>query len=287
MTAVLVWTAVWGLVLAVCSWRLGALGGRRAQRRRAAAFARRSGLPAGEPDPALVRRVVRRQRFVQAGITVGLVASTQAHDLWVVAIYAGLALGAVADRLLQPPVPPGAPRVAHGTDTRLTDYVPRWLLGAAVVAAAVPPLFALLWVAAPRTERDLVDTELSGGTAVLLVLAALAALAASLGLARLVVRRPAAAGTPWDLATDDALRAQAVRDSLHLSAATSVATAYVLSWGLVEQDVDGALRAVGGWFPFAALLLLLVVAVGHEVRGPRHWRSRLHPELARDPVRSR
>lgn len=274
-------------VLALFGWRLGALGGGRVQRRAAERFARRSGLPVGDiPDPGLIRRVVRRERFVVAGVAVGLLVAASLDELWFTPLYAGLAVGAVVDRLTQPAAPPGTPRVAHATSTRVDDYVPRWLLGAVWAAAAVVPVLAVLWAVAPRTERDLGDAELPGGAVAGLVLLALAGLLASLGLARLVVRRRAAVGSPEELATDDALRAQAVRDSLHLSAATSVLTAFSLSFALTEQDVDGPLRRVGGWLPLAVLVGLAVVGTVHEIRGPRHWRARLHPDLAEAAVRS-
>jgi hypothetical protein len=266
-----------GVLLLVGRW-LGALGGARRVRRAAGRFARRAGLPAGS-EPALAGRVVRRRRFVLAGIAVGLLAAGAVDQLWFAALYAGLAAGAVADRLTQPAMPPGTPRVAHATNTRVTDYVPRWLLGAVAVAAAAVPTLAVLWLVAPRTERNLGDPELSGGLVLALVLLTLAALLASRWLARVIVERRVAAGSAADLAIDDALRAQAVRDALHLSAATSVLAAYAVSAGLVEQDVDGVLRRVGGWFPLVLLAALAVVGTAHEVRGPRHWRSRLHPEL--------
>lgn len=278
----LAWLAFLFAVLLLFAWRLGALGGSVRPRRRTAGFAARAGLPAADPpDEGLLRRVVRRQRFVLAGVALGMVAANWLPDLWPAALYAGLAVGAVADQLSWPPAPPETPRVAHATTTRLSDYVPRALLAAVVLGAAAAPVLAGLWAVAPRTERNLDIHELSGPGVAGLVLIAAAGLAASLALARLVVRRRQAVTSPADLAVDDALRAQAVRDALHLSAATSVLVALALSGGLVEQDVDGVLRRVGGWLPLGVLLALAVVGTVHEVRGPRHWRSRLHPQLVR------
>jgi hypothetical protein len=263
-------------------WLRGTLGGRGLQRRAAERFGRRAGLPVGDPpDRGLVRRVVRRQRFVLGGAAAGIVAGSSMDALWLGGLYCGLAVGAVADRLTQPAAAPGTPRVAHATSIRVTDYVPSWLLAAVAAAAAAVPTLAVLWVIAPRTERNLGNPELRGGVVLGLVLLALAALVASLWLARLIVGRRATAGSPTELAVDDALRAQAVRDALHLSAATSVLCVFTLSYSLAEQDVDGALRRVGGWLPLGVLVALAVVGTVHEVRGPRHWRARLHPELER------
>jgi hypothetical protein len=171
--------------------------------------------------------------------------------------------------------------VAHATSIRVTDYVPAWLLVAVAAGAATAPVLAALRLIAPRTERNLGDRELADDTAALLVLLVLLGLVTSLWLARLIVSRRATAGSPAELAADDALRAQAVRDTLHLSAATSVLCALPLGYSLMEQDVDGVLRRVGGWLPLGVLVALAVVGSVHEVRGPRHWRARLHPELER------
>jgi hypothetical protein len=284
--AQLVSRAVSGAIIVLVAWRLGALGGARRRRRAAKRFARRAGLPAGS-EPALVRRVVRRHRFVLGGAAACLAAATWLTDLGLGACYFGLALGAVADRLTQPAPTPGAPRVAHATSTRVTDYVPAWLLVAVAAGAAMAPVLAMLRLIAPRTERNLGDRELAGDTAALLVLLALLGLLTSLWLARLIVGRRATAQSPAELVVDDALRAQAVRDALHLSAATSVLCILPLSYSLMEQDVDGVLRRVGGWLPIAILVALALVGIVHEARGPRHWRDRLHPELAADSVPSR
>lgn len=275
----LVWLAILTAIVLLFGWRLGALGGRRSLRA-AERFALRSGLPAGS-GPTLVSRVVRRQRFVLGGVAASLVAATWLLDLGFLACYFGLAVGAVADRLTQPAPAPGAPRVAHARSVRVTDYVPAWLLVAVTAGAVTAPVLAVLRLIAPRTERNLGDREMTDDTAALLVLLTLLGLLTSLWLARLIVSRRATAGSPAELAADDALRAQAVRDALHLSAATSVPCVLQLGFSLMEQDVDGVLRRVGGGLPWGVLIILAVVGTVHEVRGPRHWRARLHPELER------
>lgn len=271
-------------LLLLAGWWGGTLAGPARQRRAAERFVRRSGLPA-EAVPGLVRRVVRRQRWTLAGIAAGLVVATWLDELWFAALYIGLAVGAVADRLTQPDPAPDAPRVAHATGTRVTDYVPGWLLVVVSGAAAVVPLLAALWAVAPRTDRE--DYRaMPAATVLALVTVTLLALGASLWLARVIVHRRGTVGSPLELASDDALRAQAVRDALHLTAAVSVIAAFALGLALKEPDVDGALRRVGGWLPVATLVLLVVVGVVHEWTGLRHWRRRLHPELEREPVRA-
>jgi hypothetical protein len=273
--------AVWAVLLAILalfSYRLGALGTGPEERRHAAAVGRRFGLPADAVDRAFVRRVARRQRFVQTGVLVGL-AVTMLVNAWFVPLYAGLAIGAVADQLATPRLPPDTPRVAHATDARLRAYVPEWLLAAAVLAALCAPALALLWAAAPTTEPRELHPEVSTIGTVALALASLAGLAVSLGLARFVVRRPQAAGSAADLAVDDAFRAQAVRDALHVTAVVSFATSWVL--GIKEQEVGGDLRHVGGMLPVALLLGIVVVGILHEfTAGPRHWRRWLGRGLA-------
>jgi hypothetical protein len=96
-----------------------------------------------------------------------------------------------------------------------------------------------------------------------------------------VVRRRQAVGSPAELAVDDALRAQAVRDALHLTAAISLAVAFVLALALAEPDVDGPLRRVGGLTPVVLLFGIFAVGTVHELTGgPRHWRRRLPAEPA-------
>lgn len=277
----LVNVAFWAVLLLFFGWRLGAFGGAGREWRRARAFADRAGLPADAVDAALVRRVVRRQRFVLAGVALGAAAQAVIPgDLAL--LYVGLALGAFADQLATPPPPPGTPRVAHATSSRLGDYVPSWLFAAVTAAALTTPVLAVLHELAPRKAQDIVFDRMSGAAATGLVLTAFAGLAVSVLLARLVVRRRQAVGSPTELAVDDAFRAQAVRDALHLTAAISVVVAYVLALALAEPDVvDGPLRRIAGWTPIVMLVGLAVVGTVHVATGgPTHWRTRLRHEAA-------
>jgi hypothetical protein len=267
-------------LLSAASWALGAFGGR-ALRRKAAAFGTRVGLPEAGRDPVFVARVGRRQRIVLAGVALGVLAAALTGGS-VVLIWAGLAVGALADQLAAPVAPPGAPRVAHPTDTRLTDYVPAWLLWAVAAAAGCAPLLALLWSVAPRRPVPPASADTSALEVGGLVAVAAVGWAGSLLLARFLVGRPQRAASASDLVTDDAFRAQAVRDALQLTAALSYAAAFGLATALQDDDVTGLARDVGGWTPVVLLVAVAVVGTVHELTGgPRHWR-RLHP--ARQPA---
>lgn len=259
------------LVFLAFSWRLGALGGVRVQHRHAVAVARRWGLPADSVDQAFVRRITRRQRFVQTGVLLGLAVVTFTSNSWYLPLYAGLALGAVADQLAAPPLPPDTPRVAHATEPRLTDYVPAWILGAALLAAVCAPVLAVLWAVRPHVPFP--HSLSATGTAALAV-GSVGGLGVSLALARFVVRRPQAAGSTAELALADGLRAQAVRDALHVTAVVSLVCTAVL--GLKIEEIDGTMRHVGGYATTVMIVGVLLVICVHELTGgPRHWRGRL------------
>jgi hypothetical protein len=213
--------------------------------------------------------------MVLAGVALGVLAAALT-DGSVALIWAGLAVGALADQLATPPAPADAPRVAHPTGTAVTDYVQAWLLVAVAAAACCAPLLALLWWVAPRGPAPPGSTDTSDAQVAGLVAVAAAGLAGSLLLARFLVGRRQRAGSAADLATDDAFRAQAVRDALQLTAALSVAVAFALAAALQDGDVTGFARHVGGWAPLVALGAVAVVGTAHELTGgPRHWR-RLH-----------
>ena len=266
--------------LLVTAWAKGALAGGRAHRKAAERFAARTGLPAEAVDDQLARRVVRRHRLVVVGFWAGLVTASLLGTSWALG-YVGLAFGAVADRLLGHPAAPNAPRTAHGRDTRITDYVPGWLLAAVGLAVLCAGTLAVCWAAAPRLPRDASHYDLPPEQSVGLVVWLVAGAAGSAALTRLVVHRAQPVASAAELAVDDALRSQAVRDALHLATAAAAATALAFATALNAQAADSSLRAVAGWTPTAFLVALAVVGTWHEaVRGPAYWRSRLHPEPA-------
>lgn len=261
--------------VAVAACWAGVFGGPVLQRRRADQFARRTGLVHPAP-PDLVVRVLRRQRLVFAGIALGAVAAAvSGAEVGLALLYIGLAVGSLADQLVAPRPARGTPRVARPADSRLTDYVPGWVFAVAVAAAALVPVLAALCLGAAvppgAGPGPASPVELLGGTAL-----ALGALGASLALARFLVRRPQPATSAADLDRADALRAQAVRDALHLTAAVSVCTAWQFAYVLTGLDVAGWVRDLGSLLWLGLLLGVAVVACTHELTGgPRHWRRRL------------
>jgi hypothetical protein len=266
-------------LLAVVAWARGVLGGREAGRRAAERFAHRVGLPAAAVDGLLVARVVRRHRCVLGGVGLALVVGSLLGAGLQVG-YLGLALGAAADRLTRPGPPPDALRAAHARATAVIHYVPGWLLGATGSLAAVAVAITVLWAVAPRRPGQVDPGQLTPAGAAGWLLLTAVGLVGSAVLVGLVVHRPRPVASAAELAVDDALRAQAVRDSLHLSAAGSTLAVLGLSYGLLDQTVLPPWRTVGGWTPLALLAALFLVGCWHELSGgPAYWRRRLHPEL--------
>jgi hypothetical protein len=273
----LVFTGILLAFVAVTAWGNGAIGIERSRRRAAARFARRSGLPAEPPAPALVARVARRNRFVMAGVAAGAALSSldAGGSFWPVLLYLGLAIGAVVARFTEPAPPESSPRVAHAAETAVGDYVPGWLLLVVRLTAAAVVGYAVLALAAPRRD-DPAPPVLSDVQVALLAVLAVAGCALAGMLARLVVRRRRAVVSADELDVDDALRGSAVRDCFQLSAAISLLALLATCAALTDQPVEGFSRRVGGWTPVVALAAVAVVGTVFELTGGhRWWRSRL------------
>ena len=247
-------------------------------------FARRSGLPADTVGEGAAARVIRRARVALGGVILALPAGQYLFDQGLVfsAIatgYVGLAVAALVGHLTERPAADG-PRVAHATSRGVTAYVPPWLLGAAAAGAAMTLSLLVAWALTPRTDAPI---EPAGGGAVptlLLGLAVVGALAVSLWAARVVAGGRQVAGTAEELALDDALRAQTVRDCLHLTAATTVvALGTVDAWfGWAEDPFLQQWSSRTELLPFV-LLGAVVLAVSRT--GARHWwRHQLHAPAA-------
>jgi hypothetical protein len=242
-------------------------------------FARRSGLPPSSVDGAAAGRVVRRDRIALAGVVLALPAGQYLLDQGLVfssiAIgYVGLAVAALLGHLTARAAVDG-PRVAHATSRSVTAYVPPWLLGLAVAGAAVALALLVAWALTPRMDAQIPAGGGAGPTAALGAAVA-GALAVSLWAARLVAGGRQVADSPEHLAVDDALRAQTVRDCLHLTAATTlVALGTVESWfGWADDPL------LQQWSQRAELVpSVLIAAVFLAVwtsGARRRWRDRLH-----------
>jgi hypothetical protein len=242
-------------------------------------FARRSGLPPETVDDAAASRVVRRDRIALAGVVLALPAGQYLLDQGLVfssiAVgYVGLAVAALVGHLTSRATPDG-PRVAHATDRTVTAYVPPWLLGFAVAGAAMTLALLAAWALTPRIDAPIFPAGGGAGPTAALAVAVVGALALSLWAARVVAGGRQVADSAEHLAVDDALRAQTVRDCLHLTAATTLV----------------ALGTVDGWFGWAddpllqqwsqrtelvPSLLIAAVVLAVWTSGARQWwRDRL------------
>jgi hypothetical protein len=252
-------------------------GGRRAAVER---FARRAGLPPGSVDDDAARRVVRRDRFALAGVVLALPAGQYLLDQGLVfsavaAGYVGLAVAALAGHLTERAGPPG-PRVAHATSRTVTAYVPPWLLGVAVAGVAATVALLIAWALTPRVDAPISPTDGSGVPTFLLGAAVVLALVVSLWAARVVAGGRQVADSAEHLAVDDALRAQTVRDCLHLTAATTIVVlGTVDAW--FEWAADPFLQDLSQRVAWVPLLLLAAVVLAVWTSGARQrWRDRLH-----------
>lgn len=286
MTGILLGYGIVVALLVGASWYRGAIGGTAAQRAATRRFAERVGLPGGRsPDPELVPRVVRRYRFVMAGVAVGLFAPAAIPLEPAIDTYGGLAFlllgltaGAVLAQVTEPGPEPDTTRVAHTVDPALTDYVPRWALQ--VVALGVAAVIGLTVVAVAVPMHHIAGSAPGTSSRGVVALGAGAVLLSALAFwaARTVVRRRRTVTSATELAVDDALRGQAVRDCLGLSAATSVGALLVIS--LRVDNAAGLTRILHGWTPVAGIVVAVIALCVHEwTGGPRWWRTRLHPEL--------
>lgn len=274
-------------LLLLASRRRGAIGGRVAQQAATRRFAGRVGLPVTDPpDPHLVRRVVRRYRYAMAGAAAGLLAPgllplADALDTygWPAALLLGLAGGAVLAQVTEPRPAPDAVRVAHAVAPVLTDYVPRWAVGLILAGVAAVAGLTAVALAAPMPASTPGGPGLDAPGVLGVGAGAVLLSAAALWAARTVVRRRRSVTSAAELAVDDALRGQAVRDCLGLSAATSLGALLVL--GLYVDNSAGLSRVLHGWSSIVGLVVAVVALTAHEATGgPRRWRSRLHPGLA-------
>ena len=254
---------------------IGAAGERAAVDR----FARRAGLPPSSVDEEAARRVVRRDRVALSGVVLALPAGQWLLDQGllytsIAACYVGLAVAALIGHATSRPAPSG-PRVAHATSRTVTAYVPPWLLGVVVAGAAMTVSLLIAWSLTPRVDAPIYPTDATAVPTFLFGAAVVGALAVSLWAARLVAGGRQVADTAEHLAVDDALRAQTVRDCLHLTAATTIV----------------ALGTVDGWFgwaddpflqewsqrvelvPFLLLAAVSLTVLTGDAR--QHWRDHL------------
>ncbi|WP_395639088.1 hypothetical protein [Pseudolysinimonas sp.] len=287
----ILWFTALGLVLAAT---VAILWATPAFRRRAARkFATRVGLTLDDGTaPRVTAQLTRRALAGLVGYTSGLLVSvgtllavgrptgTDTMWSWVVtgSVFTGMGIGASLATLTQRlPQPGAAVRVARSRELVVEDYLTRYEVAfARLVGPVALALVALAWIATSGGPR----TEVLLPTATAAALGTLATqLMFELG-SRLVLRRPIRGESPHDLAWDDALRADSLRQLLLAPyilgvvgtgwALFSLMTVLPTTVGLVVVNLAMPLVVASG---IAVLVVVLV-------RQPeRHYLRRLWPDL--------
>jgi hypothetical protein len=293
MTSGLWFMAVAAAVLAAASILLQLIPGYRAAAARRFGRAVWLAMPTGELLASVERRVGRRAvagplggLFALAIIVAGLSAVGVSEDddfaaTWVLVggFFVGIAIGSAANALTdRGAAPAGSVNYARAEAVQLSDYVaPVERQGARiVVVAAVVVVGILSMLSATADESGL--TGLSG--ALVVVAFGVVALALfELGSRHLLARgRPA--GSPTELAWDDALRSSALRDLVTAPLALGFYGLLVLG-GELANGYEGDTATAG------MALLVAIVVVGFAAlvfvlvtRPQRYFLRRLWPELA-------
>ena len=228
------------------------------------------------------RRGVTVDRGAGDGVAVLVSSSTLLSLLAVVGGSLLVVLLATGREALAAPASPG-PRLARTSAPRLEHYVPRLETGV-VRAVVLLPLLALVVGAAVRLTRggDLAPLALPA----VVVAASVAVWAAVEVLCRRLLAQPRPAASALELAWDDVLRAQLLRELGQVPVLLGAAAGFVVVVRLLEPasgaEGTAALLGVAG---LAAVLGvgLLAVAASVVARPPeRYVRARLWP-LPADP----
>jgi hypothetical protein len=182
-------------------------------------------------------------------------------------IFVGYLLGALIAEVSLVRRADGARRAASLVRRELEHYLPRWVIVAQRVLAAVLALGLLAIGLVPYPD------SVSNPGPASLTLGAVAVLAAGAGLEaveRWLLRRPQPYTSPPLVAADDAIRAQSIRAVAGAGVALLLLLASGVSLGLQASDVTVLHWAMVP--PAAVCLLLSLVACG-EI-GQRPWRVR-------------
>lgn len=251
-------------------------------------FAARAGV---ELTPELAadvtRRLLRRDRFDVAGRVVGVLAVVFCGGLGAAGILAGLfvwlgggrALGHLTEARR---AARGGTRVTHLVRPRLTDYVRPVSLGCTRAAALMPLGLGALWLLALQ-GHPVAGTRwlpVRDHFMVLTVAVVLAAWLLSEATARLVLRQRQIAGSPAELALDDAFRASTLHDLAVLPMALGVYGCLVGGTELEHVLPAGWPGWLGGPAPTLLAIGLVVTAIVVEAARAPAQRRRLHPEPA-------
>lgn len=286
---VTVWVAL-AAVLVVVRTRTG-----RAQLLHGTARRSELRLPPGERAEVVARRLGHRTTAGALGMSLALLgpALLLPGDLVVGRLelgvplllgagFLGAAVGTAAHTLLLARRPATAgPRVARPRDVSLADYVSPLERWSTVVAVSLAPVLAAVALLVPRvpgaSEPDL------GLVLTAAVLPPLA-LAAALVVCRLVLALPQPATSSLELAWDDALRSQSLRDVLTVPLYAGLMGTVLLAAHTAMSLPDRlASLAVPVVVLGAMLLLGLLLVVTLASRPWRHARRRLWPDSTPAP----
>jgi hypothetical protein len=251
-------------------------------------------------EPALRRRFVGRSLTSLVGALLGLVVavaslqsglvpsteSTDVGEFWIVfgGFFAGASVAAAIYALAAKPARPEGARYARSGAVDLRDYLaPIDRLGArAAVALGVVTLIAATAVSAAGLTNSNAAVSVGG----LIVVAGVVALALSEFASRRILDRPQPAGSPAELAWDDALRAQSLREivtaPLSLGSWGALAVLFTLLDATDAVGFGGIATFWVGAIGLAIVLIALFAAAGISIatKPQQHYLRRLWPDVA-------
>lgn len=251
-------------------------------------------------EPALRRRFVGRLTASLLGATLGLAVavvalqsglvpsaeSTDVAEFWLVfgGFFTGASVAVAIYALAAKPARPEGERYARSGAVDLRDYLaPVDRLGArGAVALGVVTLLAATAVSAAGLTSSNAALSVGG----LIVVAGVVALALSEFASRRILERPQPAGSPSELAWDDALRAQSLREIVTAPLCLGSWGALAVLFTLVDAtDAVGFGGIVTFWVGAAGLALVfiaLLVAAGMSIatKPQQHYLRRLWPDVA-------
>ncbi|GAB3403315.1 hypothetical protein GCM10027515_14100 [Schumannella luteola] len=266
--------------------------------RNADAYARRLGLAIPPQMQQLIeRRLARRGRAAGVGVLLGAVAavpvalltpegeSRWAHLVPAAGVFALVAsvVAAVAALVLRERPGEGM-RVARSTEVRLDDYVAPFELNFQRAVVALGLLGALVGIFAVALQPTLLTTS---GAFIATGLVGLVAAVAFEVIARRLVDAPQPAGSPAELAWNDALRTLGIRDLMLVPSMMGTFSAFGALLVLVVPGSTSALPGqLGAGIAFGVFLIVIVAlivlaAVQYRHGSPlTHFLRRLWPEVA-------
>lgn len=256
----------------------------RSRAARAGSFARSVGLDL--PDSlraAVTERVALRHRGGAIGMIIGIATSVFVLSVYpssgqsfaapfvlVGGAFAGLAIGvAITSARAAAPLDPNAVKYARPNAVALNDYVaPLERTGARIVVALAVASVIAAFIAGVAFGGVLAAlTVLAGGALVFFEVAG-----------RRIVDRSQPAGSPAELAWDDAVRASVLRDIVTAPITLGAYTLVVSAAALVEKLLQGNDLANGAILLASVIAAVTLAIVAITSRPQRYFLRRLWPE---------